>query len=296
MKTITASKPEVSQAPKKESMFLVTLKRIVMNPTATAGLIILLVLILVSAFAPLIAPFSPDAYDISNMYASPSWEHPFGTDNIGRDIFSRCLYGGRYSLSLGFIAAISSTIVGLFLGTIVGYAGGRVDNIAMRLCDIVGAIPGNLLAILISATLGSGFVNTILAMSIGTVPGRIRGVRAMCLKEREQEYLEAAMANNCSKMKIMFKHMLPNIISPSIVGTTMSVGFSIMQAAGLAYIGLGVQSSTPEWGAMLANARSEVLRHPTMLLFPGLCIALAVLAINLFGDGLRDALDPRLKD
>lgn len=281
---------------KKQSHFAVIMKRIGKNPTAMLGLVILLLLTLAAVFAPWIAPYEINEMDFSNMFAPPSAAHLFGTDELGRDIFSRCLYGGRYSLSLGFIAAISATLAGLFIGTIVGYYGGQVDNIAMRICDVIGSIPGNLLAILISTTLGAGFTNTIIAMSIGNLAGRVRGVRAMCLKEREAEYLEAAMSINCSKMKIMFKHMMPNILSPSIVGTTMSIGFTIMNAAGLAYIGLGVQPPTPEWGAMLAAGRKHILQHPTMLVFPGACIALTVFAINLFGDGLRDALDPKLKD
>jgi len=165
----------------------------------------------------------------------------------------------------------------------------------MRFCDIWQAIPGQLLAIVISTALGPGFTNTILAMSVGGIPMSIRSTRAMCLKEREMEYLEAARSYNCSNSKIMFKHMLPNIISPTIVGTTMSVGGTIMGAAGLSFIGLGIQPPTPEWGAMLSGARSLALLYPYMMIFPGLMIAITVLAINLFGDGLRDAMDPKLK-
>ena len=163
----------------------------------------------------------------------------------------------------------------------------------MRVMDIWSAIPGQLLAIVISTALGAGFVNTIIAMSNGGIPGSIRSSRAMCLKEREMEYLEAAKSINCSKFKIMYVHMLPNIVAPAIVGTTMSIGTTIMGAAGLSFIGLGIQPPSPEWGAMLSAGRSFILQYPHMLIFPGLALAITVLAINLFGDGLRDAIDPK---
>lgn len=286
----------VKRKRKKESMFMVVVKRLVKNRISMIGLAILLLLIMASVFAPLIAPYSPTEMDFSKVYCLPCKEHIFGCDKLGRDLFTRCLYGGRYSLSLGFCAALVSMLCGIFFGTIVGYAGGEVDMVVMRICDIVAAIPGNLVAVLISTTLGAGLVNTILAMSVGGIPHQIRGVRAMCLKEREMEYLDAAKSINCSKMKIMFKHMLPNIISPFIVSFTMGIGNTIMGAAGLAYIGLGIQPPDPEWGAMLAGAKGQILEYPFLLFFPGLCIAITVLAINMFGDGLRDALDPKLKD
>ncbi len=280
---------------KKQSNFSMIWHRLMQDRVAVAGLIVMLVLILVSIFAPLLAPYDPFAMDLSVMKQGPSREHWFGTDSMGRDIFSRILYGGRYSLALGFIGSIFTALIGTVFGTIIGYAGGAFDNLCMRICDVWQAIPGQLLAIVISTALGPGFGNTILAMSVGGIPMSIRSTRAMCLKEREMEYLEAAQSYNCSRAKIMFKHMLPNIISPTIVGTTMSVGGTIMGAAGLSFIGLGIQPPTPEWGAMLSDARSLALLYPHMMIFPGLMIAVTVLAINLFGDGLRDAMDPKLK-
>lgn len=288
-----------AQAPvkkrKKRSNFSLIWHRLLQDKVAVAGLIIMAILILASIFAPLLAPYDPDFMDLFAMKETPSAAHIMGTDAQGRDIFSRILYGGRYSLALGFCGSIFTALIGTFFGTIVGYAGGTVDNIAMRICDIWQAIPGQLLAIVISTALGPGFVQTIFAMSVGGIPMSVRSTRAMCLKEREMEYLEAAESYNCSKMKMMFKHMLPNIISPTIVGTTMSVGGTIMGAAGLSFIGLGIQPPTPEWGAMLSDARSSALLYPHMMIFPGLMIAITVLAINLFGDGLRDAMDPKLK-
>ena len=271
-------------------------RRLTKDKAAMLGLTVIVILIVCSIFAPILAPYSPTEMDYTAAYCKPCWEHPFGCDKLGRDMLSRVLYGGRYSLLLGFSSALIGAVVGIALGATIGYAGGMVDMIGMRIMDIWSAIPGQLLSILISTTLGSGLGNTILAMSMGGIPGSMRGVRAMCLKERQAEYLEAARSINCSTPTIIFKHMLPNIIAPSIVATTMAISSTIMSAAGLSYIGLGIQPPDPEWGAMLADARGEILFNPHLLIFPGLMIALTALSINLFGDGLRDALDPRLKD
>ena len=281
---------------KRKSMGGQVLRRLAKNPVAMTGLAILVVILLASILAPLIAPYDPNVMDYSALRAGPSAKHILGCDNLGRDILSRLLYGGRYSLALGFISAMIGLIVGVFFGCIVGYAGGAVDNVVMRICDIWSAIPSMLLAILISTALGNGFFNTIFAMSMGSIPGSVRNTRAMVLKERSQEYLEAAKAMNCSKMKILFKHMMPNIIAFKIVGTTGNIGSTIMQASGLSYIGLGMPSSIPEWGAMCAAARKFILTEPHMMIWPGLMILITVLAFNLFGDGLRDAMDPKLKD
>ena len=281
---------------KKKSMFSQVLKRLFKNPTATIGLVILILLIAAAALAPVLAPYTATEMDYSAVLKGPSAKHLLGTDDIGRDILSRCLYGAKYSLSLGLIAALTGTIVGLIFGCLIGYIGGRVDDIFMRVCDVWASIPGTLIVIILATLIGTGFVPTIFAMSIGGFPHQIRGVRAMCLKERSEEYLEAAKSINCSKLKIIYRHMLPNIISPSIVGFTMGIGNQIMNAAQLSFIGLGVRPPTPEWGAMLSSGRAYILTAPYVLLYPGLCIAITVLSINLFGDGLRDALDPKLKD
>ena len=233
--------PAAATRRKKKSNLSMIWHRLLQDKVAVAGLIIMVLLILMSVFAPLLAPYDPYYMDLGAMKQAPNAAHVFGTDGMGRDILSRILYGGRYSLALGFCGSVFTALIGTFFGTVFGYAGGAVDNIAMRVCDVWQAIPGQLLAIVISTALGPGFGNTILAMSVGGIPMSIRSTRAMCLKEREMEYLEAAESYNCSKMKMMFKHMLPNIISPTIVGTTMSVGGTIMGAAGLSFIGLGIQ-------------------------------------------------------
>jgi len=281
---------------KRQSQLLMIFKRMMKNRVSMVGFIILAAIILLCVLAPVIAPYDPDYMDYSALNSGSTLQHLMGCDNLGRDIFSRILYGGRNSLLLGFVCAIAGMILGVFFGCLIGYAGGNVDTIAMRACDVLAAIPGSLLCILISAALGNGFWKTILAMTIGGVPGSIRGSRAMALKEREMDYLEAAAAMNCSKLKIIFKHMMPNIISPTIVSTTMMIGNTIMQSAGLSFIGLGVQPPTAEWGAMLSAATGYIFNYPHMILWPGLAIMVTVLATNMIGDGLRDAMDPKLKD
>lgn len=281
---------------KKKSQLLQIWKRMIKNRVSLVGFIIMVIIILLVCLAPVIAPYDPNAMDYSALHALPSMKHPLGTDNIGRDILSRILWGGQGSLSLGFICAIVGLIIGVAFGSIVGYAGKSVDMVVMRICDVISSIPGMLMAILLSTALGPGFFNTILAMTVGGIPNTIRGSRAMALKEREMEYLEAAKAMNCSKAKIVFRHMVPNIVSPSIVGTTMMIGHSITSAASLSFVGLGIQPPNPEWGAMLSAAKNFILQHPHEILFPGIAILITVLATNMIGDGLRDALDPRLKD
>jgi ABC-type dipeptide/oligopeptide/nickel transport system permease subunit len=233
--------------------------------------------------------------DLKNMYSSSSAAHWMGTDGLGRDQLTRLLYGGRYSLGLGISASFFGAFVGVFLGSLAGYFGGKTETLIMRIMDIWSSIPGMLLCILISAVLGKGFINTVLALSIGAVPESARYIRAQILKERSKEYLEAAESINCSKFSIMFRHLLPNVIQPILVNVTMGIGMTIVMAAALSYIGLGVQPPTPEWGALLSAGRTHILNYPYLIMFPGLVIAVTVLSINLMGDGLRDALDPKLR-
>ena len=280
----------------KQSMIKITCQRLMKNPFAMVGLGVLVLLIIISVCAPLFAPYDPSYMDPTAVLMRPCRAHLMGTDVYGRDQFSRLLYGGRYSLSLGFICSFIGMIFGVVFGDLVGYLGGRTDMVVMRIVDILSAIPQMLLAIIISTSLGGGYVNTILALTVGGLPGHLRGPRAMCLKEREMEYLEAAKAMNCSTFKIIYKHMMPNTLSPTIVGTAMGIGGSIESAAALAYIGLGIQPPLPEWGAMLAAGKKYILTYPHLIMWPGVFIVVTVLATNLFGDGLRDAMDPRLKD
>ncbi|MFR8172022.1 MAG: ABC transporter permease [Marvinbryantia sp.] len=279
----------------KTSMFAETMQRLWENPGARVGLVMLAIICLACIFAPVIAPYGVNEMDVANMFKGPSASHICGTDGMGRDVFTRLLYGGRYSLALGLCAAVFGSVVGTIIGSIAGYFGGKVETIIMRIMDIWSSLPSILLCILISAVLGSGFFNTVLALSVGNVPVGVRLIRGQILAERSKEYLEAAESIKCSKISIMFRHLLPNVISPVIVDATMGIGMTITMAAALSYIGLGVQPPTPEWGAMLADARSHILNYPYLIMFPGLIIAFTVLAINLIGDGLRDAMDPKLR-
>ena len=280
---------------RKEGIVIQTIRRLRTNSTAMFGLIVLALLILLSVFAPVIAPYHYTEMDMLQLNAAPSLKHLFGTDSLGRDILSRLIYGGRYSIFLGFSASVLSMAAAIVLGSLAGYFGGWVDNVVLRICDVVQAIPGILLSIVISAVLGPGFFNTILALAIGGIPSGIRLTRAQILSVRSEEYLEAAASVNCSSMRIMFRHILPNILSPLIVGFTMGIGNTIMLASSLSFIGLGVQPPAPEWGAMLSAGRDFIRNYPWQIIFQGIFVFVTVLSINLFGDGLRDALDPKMK-
>ena len=293
--TATAQAPVKVKA-KKNSEFVRVMKQMSKNKLAMIGLAIFIVEIVLAILAPYISPYSYTKMDMTACFATPSATHFFGCDDMGRDIFSRVLYGARYSISIGILAVGFAVVIGCVIGAIAGYFGGQVDNIIMRLLDIIQAIPGMLMMIVISAVLGPGYFNTIIAMSFGTIPGMARMLRAQMLKERTNEYIEAATSINCSTFRIIFHHLLPNCLSPIIVQATMGVGQTITLAAGLSFIGLGVQPPIPEWGAMLSASRQFMRQAPHLVVFPGLAIAVTVLALNLMGDGLRDALDPKLKN
>ena len=281
---------------RRNSQFWLTLGRLKRNHLAMVGLVIIVVMIILALLAPYISPYPYEAADFKNRYATPSAEHWFGTDELGRDIFSRLLYGSRYSLRIGLISVAISAIGGIFFGALAGYFGGAVDNIIMRLLDVLQTMPGIVLAIAISAALGPGLTNSVIALSISSIPGYARMTRASILNVRKMEYLEAATSINCSNARIIWKHVLPNALSPLIVQATMGIAGAIMGAAMLSFIGLGVQPPTPEWGAMLSAGRNYLRDYPHLCIFPGVMIMMAVLSLNMLGDGLRDALDPKLKD
>lgn len=280
---------------RKEGQFSLVLKRLRKNKSAMVGLVVMVLLILMAILSKWFLPYDYTQMNMAERFQGISWKHLCGTDEMGRDILSRLMYGARASLMLGILATVISTIAGLIIGSIVGYFGGIVDTVLMRFVDILQAIPGILLAIAISAALGSGFVNTIIALSIGGIPMNVRLLRGSIMKVRKMEYLEAAQIINCSVPRTIIRHILPNSISPLIVSVTMGIGNTILMAASLSYIGLGVQPPTPEWGAMLTAARTFMRDYPHMVLFPGIAIAVVVLSLNMLGDGLRDALDPKLK-
>lgn len=293
--SMAVAKGATMERKKKESQFSLVMKRLAKNRLAMAGLCITLLLFLLALLSPVIMPYAYDELNMIDRFAKPSLRHLCGADEMGRDIFSRLLYGARWSLALGFLATIISTAIGMVIGSVVGYFGGTVDTVVMRFIDILQAIPGILLAIAISACLGSGFANTIIALSIGGIPMTVRLLRGSIMGVRKMEYLEAVQTINCSVPRLIVRHILPNSISPIIVSVTMGIGNTILMAASLSYIGLGVQPPTPEWGAMLSAGRTYMRDYPHMVLFPGIAIALVVLSLNMLGDGLRDAMDPKLK-
>ncbi|NBK21102.1 MAG: ABC transporter permease [Spirochaetia bacterium] len=280
---------------RKETQFVLVSRRVSKNPTAMLGFVVAVLLLLMAVFAPLIIPYPIDEQDLFNTRSAPTKEHLFGTDELGRDVLSRVIYGSRFSLSIGILSVLVGTSIGMFFGAIAGYFGGLVDNIIMRCIDIVQSIPGILLAITVSVVLGPGFFNSMLALAIGAIPMSARLLRASILGIRTEEYLEAATSINASTTRIIVRHVLPNCFAPVLVSATMMVGHVILGAAMLSFIGLGIQPPTPEWGAMIAGGRSLIRSAPHMVTFPGIFIMLAVLSVNLFGDGLRDALDPKLK-
>lgn len=280
---------------RKNKTWRQVLRRLCKNKSAMFGAALFGAIVLICVFAPVFAPYGPNDLDLANINASPSLAHPFGTDALGRDCLSRLIYGGRYSLSMGFAASVVGIVGGTIGGCVVGYFGGKTDTVIMRLCDVVLAIPGQLLSIIISCVLGSSIFNTVLALSLGGIPVQIRLLRANVLRERREEYIEAAQSYNCSPVRVMFQHLMPNTISPLLINFTMGIGGTIMGAAGLSFIGLGVQPPTPEWGAMLSSGRDFIRQYPHLIVFPGLVIMVTVFAVNLFGDGLRDALDPKMK-
>ena len=264
------------------------------HQTAMAGLILLLTLLVLAVTAPVLTSYNPERQSLSQALRPISWAHPLGTDHLGRDILARLLYGGRLSLMIGFLAVGLGVAIGVPLGAVSGFQGGLTDLIIQRLADILLSFPGFLLALSLVAILGVGLQNVIISVGISAVPSFIRLVRGSVLSIREQVYVQAADAIGQRRALIIFRHVLPNAMAPVIVQATLSLGFAILVAAGLGFLGLGVQPPTPEWGTMLGEGRQYIFRAPGLTTYPGLVIFLAVLGFNLFGDGLRDALDPRM--
>ena len=297
MKSEPNTQLQQTQAPKKKrSQWATVWRSLRKNKMAMLGLITLILLVLMAIFADIIAPFDYHEQVLLNRLQGPSREHIFGTDHLGRDIFSRIVFGARVSLQVGIIAVGIAALMGGLLGSIAGYYGNKLDNGIMRIMDVLLAIPGILLAISISAALGSGLRNLMIAIGIGSIPGYARVVRASILTVRDQEFVEAAKAVGTSDLRIILKHIVPNAMAPIIVQATLGVAGAILSAAALSFIGLGLQPPTPEWGAMLSEGRAFLRDHPHVTTFPGLAIMITIFALNLLGDGLRDALDPRLKD
>jgi peptide/nickel transport system permease protein len=276
------------------SRWQVAWSRFLQRPGAMIGAIVILLFILIAIFAPLLAPFDP--IEISrNRRAAPDSTHWFGTDELGRDVLSRVIYGARISLRVGLIAVSIGLVIGSMLGLVAAYFGGWLDTVIMRIMDILLAFPGILLAIGIIAVLGPSLFNVMIAIGIELIPIYTRTARASALSVKELEYVVGARSIGSRSGRILMKHILPNIVAPLIVLATIGVAGSILTAAGLSYLGLGAQPPTAEWGAMLSSSRSFLRDAWWMATFPGLAIVLVVLSLNLFGDGLRDILDPRMR-
>lgn len=281
---------------KRKKASSAVLKRLLSDKSTVIGLAILAILVLMAVFAPLVAPYSYKKINPAIAFQGPSWAHPFGTDELGRDVLSRIIYGARWSLSVGFLSMIVSAACGMFIGSIAGYCGGKVDNIIMRCMDVLQSFPQLLLAIVISAALGSGLDKCVIALGVSGIPVFARHMRASIMSIKGLEYVEAAVSIDCSDARIITRHIIPNALSPILVQASLSIAACILSAAALSFIGLGVQPPTPEWGAMLSAGRNYIRDYPHLVLFPGLFIMITVLSLNMVGDALRDALDPRLKD
>ncbi|AQS59863.1 nickel transporter permease [Desulforamulus ferrireducens] len=270
-------------------------RRLRKNRLAMVSLVFLLALTFVAIFAPLVAPYDPYYSEMPKALAGPSGEHLLGNDELGRDILSRIIYGARISLKVGLIAVGIALSVGMVVGSLAGYYGGRIDIIIMRFMDIMLAFPSILLAIALMAVLGRGVENAIIAIGIVSIPEYARIVRGSVLSVKENEYVQAARAIGNNDLQIIFKHILPNVMAPIIVRATLGISTAILETAALGFLGLGVVPPYAEWGTMLGSGRSYMFNAPHLVFFPGIAITLTVMAFNLFGDGLRDALDPRLR-
>ncbi len=273
-----------------------TFRRLKKNKIATASLFVLLFLVFLSIFADWIAPYSYFEQNLRDLLQGPSKAHWLGTDQYGRDILSRLIYGTRISLSVGVVAVGLALLLGGILGAAAGYYGKRVDNMIMRCMDIMLSIPSVLLALAIVATFGTSLLNLMIATGVSTIPGYARLIRAEILSNKDQEYVEAARAVGAGDFEIITKHILPNCMAPILVQATFGVATAILTVAGLSFVGLGLQPPIPEWGSMLSEARSYIRDYAYMLISPAAAIALTVFCLNALGDGLRDALDPKLKD
>ena len=268
---------------------------LIQNKGALIGLVILCLLVLVAILAPLIARYNPSKINPPAQLQPPSTTHWMGTDEFGRDLYARIVYGARISLPVGFIAVAISAIGGTVLGLVAGYYGKVVDGVIMRCVDIMLAFPSILLALVVVAILGTNLQNVMIAVGVSGIPSYSRLIRGSVLSARENVYVDAARVVGVPDRLILTRHILPNVIAPTVVYSTLSIGYAILAAAGLSFLGLGAQPPTPEWGSMLATGRQFLQSDPWVTSMPGLAIMVTVLSVNLFGDGLRDILDPRLR-
>ena len=282
---------------KKHSQLREVWRRFRKSKTAMFGLVLLVLVLMMAIFADVIVPYSKATeQNILVRKQGPSAEHWFGTDELGRDVFARVVHGSRYSLLIGISTSVLSLLLGGLLGALAAFYGGKVDNIIMRLTDVVMTVPPILLSLAVVAALGPNLKNLLLAITISCVPSMVRMVRSVVLTVSDQDYIEDARSYGASDIRIILKYVIPNALGPIIVTTTMNVAGMILSAAGLSFIGMGVQPPAPEWGALLSDAEIYMFDAPHLLYFPGLFIVISALSFSLVGDGLRDALDPKLKN
>ena len=282
---------------KRNSQIKEIWRRYKKSKIAMLGLVLLIFVLAIAIFADIIVPYEEAiTQDPANRLQEPSGEHWFGTDELGRDVFARVVHGSRYSLWIGVSTSIFSLIIGGLLGAVAGYYGKTIDNVIMRLTDVVMTVPPILLSLAVVAALGANLTNLLIAITVSCIPNMVRMVRSTVLTVIDNDYIEAAKSYGSSDMRVILRYVIPNALGPIIVTTTMNVAAMILSASGLSFLGMGVQPPSPEWGALLSDARQYMFNAPYLLYFPGLFIVIAALSFNLAGDGLRDALDPKLKN
>ena len=289
-----AAVASAEELPKAQNPTLQFIRKFLRRKTAVIGLLFIIFILIIAVIGPSITPYDPNAYDYSAILAGPSAAHIWGTDEFGRDVFSRIVAGTQLSLGTALTASVIGTIVGVVLGLIAGFFGGLVDSFIMRVCDVMFAFPGILLAIAVVAIIGPGITNVMIGVAVFTVPSFARIIRGAVLEVRGELYVEVAESIGCSPMRTMFVHIFPGTMQALIVNFTMNVGGAILSASSLSFLGFGASVTQAEWGAILSQGRNYLATAPHLVLFPGLVIFLTVLAFNLFGDGLRDTLDPKL--
>lgn len=281
---------------KYSSFYGDSFKRLKKNKMAMVSAVILILLILVAIFAPLLAPYDPTYQDYSAVLAEPCFAHPFGTDEFGRDILSRIIYGSRVSISIGIVAQLIACVVGVLLGSLAGYYGGIIDTVISRIMEIFQAFPDLIFAMAIMTFLGKGVLNLFIALGLLTWVRTARMIRGSVMQLKEKEYVEAARASGASTWWIIMKELIPNCLSTIIVLVTLGIPNAIMYEASLSFLGIGIQPPTPSWGNMISAAQTFISYRPLYSIMPGVAIMITVIAFNIFGDGLRDALDPKLKN
>ncbi len=291
----TSKKLPILQRRKKGSNIKEFFRMLAKNKGAVVAMIAIIVIVLACVFANLLSPYDYAKQDLVHKLAWPSLKHLCGTDNLGRDVFTRILYGGRISLLISLISVAFATVFGALIGAFSAYYGKLVDSVIMRILDVFMAIPGLLLSVTISSALGTGTINTAIALAVGSIPPIARIIRAQVLTINEQEFIEAARAAGASNARIIFTHIMPNSMAPLIVQATLRIGSAVLLISSLSFLGAGIQPPTPEWGAMLNAGRAYIRTFWPIIVFPGIAIMITMLTFNVFGDGVRDALDPKLK-